>query len=215
MGKSVKIASHTRKRHGMHVVQLSAARQIAYLTKEEVERLFAAIPPKDGRDRLLFEMIYRYGLRRREAALIRVEHITDRVWITRLKGGIPGSYPIHPNTRRLLWAYLSARAQQRGYLFATRQSGNQPMSPSTIYWLFRRYADAAGIPPERQHPHALRHSIGTHLLDAGWDLVDVQDWLGHVDIATTQIYARITNRRREARYEESLRSDAIAANNLG
>lgn len=215
MGKNVKIAFHRGKRHGMHVVQPSAARRIAYLTKDEVERLFAAIPPKDGRDRLLFEMIYRYGLRRREAALIRDEHITDRVWINRLKGGRPGSYPIHPNTRRLLWAYLSVRGEQQGpYLFATRQSGSNPMSPSTIYWLFRRYADAAGIPRERQHPHALRHSIGTHLLDAGWDLVDVQDWLGHVDIATTQIYASITNRRREARYEESLSSDAIAANNV-
>jgi integrase/recombinase XerD len=198
----------------MHGVVDRAARRIAYLTKEEVERLFASIPSKDGRDRLLFEMIYRYGLRRREAALLRLDHITDRVWINRLKGGISGAYPIHPNIRRLLWAYLSAPGRQSGpYLFATRQSGGNPISPSTIYGLFRRYADAAGIPSERHHPHALRHSIGTHLLDAGWDLVDVQDWLGHVDIATTQIYARITNRRREARYEESLRSNAIAANN--
>ena len=51
-------------------------------------------------------------------------------------------------------------------------------STSTIYGLFIRYAAAVGIPEERRHPHVLRHSIATHLLDAGWDIADVQDWIG-------------------------------------
>ena len=217
MGKSVKIAFHAGKTDGMDIVRLAARRQIIYLSKDEVERFFAAIPRENTRDQLLFEMIYRYGLRRREAALIRREHISERVWITRLKGGVSGEYPIHPTTRRLLWPYLSERAngQERPYLFFTRQSGARPLSPSTIYGSFRRYADIAKIPPERQHPHVLRHSIATHLLDAGWDIADVQDWIGHADIKSTQVYAKVTNRRRETRYVESLSSDAIAANDAG
>lgn len=118
---------------------------------------FAAIPRENARDRLIFDMIYRYGLRRREAAFLRLEQISERIWINRLKGGVPGEYPIHPCTRRLLWAYLSERGRddERPYLFVTRQSGARRMSPSTIYGRFRIYADAAGIPREWQHPHVL------------------------------------------------------------
>jgi integrase len=200
----------------MHVVALQAARQLAYLTKEEVERFFAAIPPMDGRDRLLFDVIYRYGLRRQEAALIRREHLSERIWITRIKGGVSGEYPIHPITRRLVWEYLDGREAASGqYLFATRQSGPRPISPSTIYQLFREYAEAANLPSDRRHPHVLRHSIAVHLMNAGWDAADVQDWLGHRDIASTMVYAAVTNKRREAKYEEALLSDEIAANNVG
>jgi integrase/recombinase XerD len=213
MGKSVKIAFHAGKPRDMDVVSLAARRQIIYLSKDEVEKFFAAIPRENTRDRLLFEMVYRYGLRRREAALIRREHISERIWITRLKGGISGEYPIHPTTRRLLWPYLSERGENGSpYLFFTRQSGTKPLSPSTIYGVFRRYAETAGIAHERQHPHVLRHSIATHLLDAGWDIADVQDWIGHADIKSTQVYAKVTNKRRETRYAQSLSSDAIAAN---
>lgn len=133
------------------------------------------------------EVIYRYGLRRNEAATIRREHLRDgRIWITREKGGISGEYPIHPATRRLLWTYFALLGEDESpYLFVSRQSGNQPISPSTIYGLFRRYADAADLPVDRSHPHVLRHSIAVHLMNAGWDAVDVQDWLGHRDIAST------------------------------
>lgn len=87
------------------------------------------------------------------------------------------------------------------------------MSASTIYQLFRRYAEASELPRDRWHPHVLRHSIAVHLMNAGWDAADVQDWLGHRDIASTMVYAAVTNKRREAKYEEALLSDEIAANN--
>jgi integrase/recombinase XerD len=214
MGKSVKMAPHSGKTGTMDPVTRAGHRQITFLSKLEVEALFAAIPQEATRDQLLFEMIYRHGLRRLEAALIRREWITDSIWIQRVKGGVSGEYPIHPRTRRLLWAWLNARGEDDNpYLFTSRQSGHRPLSASTVYGLFSRYATAAGIAAERQHPHVLRHSIATHLLDAGWDISDVQDWIGHREIASTQVYAKITNKRREARYEESLLSDAIAANN--
>jgi integrase/recombinase XerD len=198
----------------MHIVVGSQpAPQVAYLTKVEVERLFAAIPPMDGRNRLLFDVMYRYGLRRQEVALIRREHVGERIWITRIKGGVSGEYPIHPTTRRLLWEYLEQLGSgSRPYLFITRQSTSRPMSASTIYQLFRGYAETAGLPLDRRHPHVLRHSIAVHLMNAGWDAADVQDWLGHRDIASTMVYAAVTNKRREAKYEEALLSDEIAAN---
>lgn len=111
-------------------------------------------------------MIYRYGLRRLEAAHIRREHLSDgRIWITRVKGGVPGEYPIHPTTRRLLWDYLAELGDDgRPYLFVSRQSDIWPVSPSTIYQLFRAYAEAAELPPDRRHPHVLRHCAASGVM---------------------------------------------------
>jgi site-specific recombinase XerD len=214
MRKNVNLAPDLRKTPEMRLVELAATTPLAYLTKEEVERFFSSIPETATRDRVLFDVIYRHGLRRSEAALIRREHLSDgRIWITRLKSGISGEYPIHPTTRRLLWKYLSELGDDGlPYLFVSRQSDIWPMSPSTIYGLFRHYAEIAGLPADRQHPHVLRHSIAVHLMNAGWDIADVQDWLGHRDIASTMIYAAVTNKRRAAKYEEALLSSEIAAN---
>lgn len=198
----------------MHLVEPATAGQLEYFSKSEVKRFFAAIDAGAVRDRLLFDAIYRYGLRRLEAALIRRDHLSEgRIWITRLKGGVSSEYPIHPNTRRLLWAYLNQRGEDENpYLFVSRQGVDRPLSPSMIYHLFRRYAEAAQLSPDRRHPHVLRHSIAVHLMNAGWDVADVQDWLGHRDIGSTMVYAAVTNKRREAKYEEALLSDEIAAN---
>lgn len=214
MRKNVKMAPLRGKSSEMQVIEGSTVRQIAYLSKAEVERFFGVIPVTEKRDRLLFDVIYRYGLRRTEAAAIRREHLSDgRIWITRLKGGISGEYPIHPATRRLLWDYLAELGDDgRPFLFVTRQTEIWPISASTIYLLFKRYADAAHLPADRRHPHVLRHSIAVHLMNAGWDAADVQDWLGHRDIASTMVYAAVTNKRREAKYEEALLSSEIAAN---
>jgi site-specific recombinase XerD len=212
MGKSVKMPPCKGETVETRLAELAAARQIDYLTKAEVERFFGIIT--SPRDRLLFDLIYRHGLRRQEATLIRREHVSERIWITRLKGGVSGEYPIHPTTRRLLWEYLAALGSDwHPHLFATRQSDIWPMSPSTVYHLFCRYAEEAELPQDRRHPHVLRHSIAVHLMNAGWDVADVQDWLGHRDIASTMVYATVTNKRREAKYEEALLSDEIAANN--
>src|SRR5258707_937084 len=124
MAKSVKMAPRKEKPAEMRLLELSSARQVAYLSKEEVERFFAVLPADSTRDRLLFDLIYRYGLRRTEAVLIRREHLSEGgIWITRLKGSRSGEYPIHPTTRKLLWNYLAEFGQDwHPYLFASRQS---------------------------------------------------------------------------------------------
>lgn len=190
----------------------SAERRISYLTKEEVERLFAVIPESEVRDRLLFDVIYRYGLRRGEAALLLKDRVSaDRIWVGRLKGGVPGEYPVHPVTARLLEGYLSERRWSRSpYLFVTRESRWQPMSTAAIAERFRLYANAAGLPADRRHVHCLRHAIAVHLLNASWDLLDVKEWLGHSSVTSTLVYARVTNRRRDQKYELALASGELA-----
>jgi integrase len=183
---------------------------IKYLTKAEVERFFRAIPKTLTRDLLLFDLVYRHGLRRSEAACLTVDDLRDgKIWVARRKHGCSNAYPLHPRSGRLLALYLRERDSESPYLFPGR-AGDAPMSGGEIHRRFHIYAAAAGLPKDRSHPHSLRHAVGVHLANAGWDVSDVQDWLGHRDISSTLIYFRITNKRREERYRATLRSPAIA-----
>jgi site-specific recombinase XerD len=79
-----------------------------------------------------------------------------------------------------------------------------------IYHLFRKYAEKAALSPDKRFVHILKHSIAVHLLNAGWDIIDVQDWLGHKDIKNTAIYGKISNKRREIQFQKLLESGEIA-----
>src|ERR1051326_4977420 len=113
MRKSVKIALLRGAASKMNVPQRVVSGVFAYLGKTEVERFFAAIPAETPRDRLLFDLMYRHGLRRLEVGLLRREHLSDgRIWITRGKGGIADVCLVHPWARPLLWSYLRPREPQ-------------------------------------------------------------------------------------------------------
>ena len=192
--------------------------RIKYLEKEEVFRLFKTIPARNSRDRTLFDLIYRQGLRRIEATWLRKDWINNgRIWIKRAKNGVSQEYNLHPDSQKLIKLYLSQRGEDNNpFLFVGRQSGNnKPISKGMIYHLFRKYAENAAIPPDRRFVHILKHSIAVHLLNAGWDIIDVQDWLGHKDIKNTAIYGKISNKRREKQFQKLLKSKEIANTLVG
>jgi site-specific recombinase XerD len=211
MEKTVKILRARRRRKNRKMVD-RGERRIFFLSKDEVERFFAVIPTDQHRDRLLFDLVYRYGLRRGEAAALRLDSLSEgRIWIARLKGGVSSDYPVHPSTRRLLWAYLAVRGESESpYLLVTRQSRNQPISASLIALQFRTYAVKADLPLDRRHVHVFRHSIAVHLMNAGLDIADVRDWLGHQSLSSTLVYAQITGKRRAEAYERALASGELA-----
>lgn len=215
--KSVRVAGRAEKQHGMAQSQRDDQEAIKYLERGEVERFFRCIPERNTRDLLLFDLIYRHGLRRSEAGLLELENVRDgKVWIARRKHGLPGAYPLHPRSKELLARYLKERPQDGSvYLLRSRRHADRPLSGAEVNRLFHAYAIAADLPADRRHVHVLRHSIGVHLANANWDIADVQDWLGHRRITSTLIYFRITNKRREAKYRSSLRSREIARTDGG
>jgi integrase/recombinase XerD len=72
------------------------------------------------------------------------------------------------------------------------------ISRFALDWLMRhKYGSGAGLPEEMKHSHVLIHSIATHLLEAGADLLFMQDWLGHADIDNTLIYATLVSTTRD------------------
>lgn len=180
------------------------------LTKDEVERLFEQID--DPRDLLLFDLIYRHGLRRKEAALLTLDDFREsRIWIWRVKHGKSRAYRLHPRTLLLLERYLAVRPNDgTRYLFRSRRRSARPLSGGEINRLFHKYALAASLPPDRAHVHSLRHSIAVHLAEIGWTPGDVQYWLGHRDIKSTMVYFRITEKRAELLHEAMRQSDGIA-----
>jgi site-specific recombinase XerD len=181
--------------------------RIKYLSKEEVERLFSCI--KDSRDKALFGLTYLYGFRISEALSLKPSHVdleNKRILIHRVKGGIGGERPLFQTAEKLIRKYLKVRLDTGDALFTGRQ-GN--ISRQRVHQLFKRYAQKAGIAP-KYSVHSLRHSIATHLLDAGEGIEFVKDHLGHTNIQNTMIYAQITNGRRQEAFDRIGRSSKIA-----
>jgi len=167
-----------------------------YLTQDEVQRFFGVI--ESPRDRALYALVYLYGLRVGEVSLLSrgdLDLTRQRITVRRLKGGVWIERPLFSSALELLWDYLGEDASSpEGPLFPGRTG---PLRKRQIQDLFVRYRDRAGL-PARYTCHCLRHSIATHLLDAGMSLEFVQDHLGHRSIRSTSIYARITDRHRAA-----------------
>lgn len=174
------------------------AAEIKYLTEDEIEALFRAID--SPRDRAIFRIAYHRGLRASEiGALQLADYLVrdDRLIIRRKKGSAGGEYHLCAAEVRALRAWLKVRGTEPGPLFPSRRG--QGISQQMLDVLVKRYGAAAGLAREKCHMHSLKHSCGTHLLNKGESIEDVQDHLGHRNVANTLIYARFTNQRRMAR----------------
>jgi site-specific recombinase XerD len=166
-----------------------------YLTQSEAQAFFGVIT--GARDRALFSLIYHYGLRVSEVALLKrqdVDFERKRLVVKRVKGGVWAERPLFESTEKLLLKHLRSIPEGRDSLFPGRRG---PLKKRQIQALFTRYRDRAGL-DRRYTTHCLRHSIATHLIDAGLPMAFVQDHLGHKNIQSTTIYARISGHHREA-----------------
>jgi integrase/recombinase XerC len=179
-----------------------------FLLFEEVERLLDAIPtdtPEGKRDRVLFELMYASGLRVAEASSLLVSNIdlTQRVLRIKGKGSKERFVPFYPSIGALLKEYLSneritlLEGMRDDHVFINNR--HKPLSERGIQYLLDKYAVLAGL-NKTVHPHMLRHSFATHLLDNGADLRIVQELLGHAHLSTTQIYTHVTVDRLKSAY---------------
>ena len=176
--------------------QATRADTIKFLSLDEWRALFSVIESK--RDRALFLLAYRHGLRASEVGMLRWEDVQIKrmkIMLHRLKGSFSGLHPMQADEVRLLKSYLKTRADDSPVVFLSRN--NQAISRITLDWLMKKYGRAAGLPKEKQHFHVLKHSIATHLLEAGADLRFLQDWLGHSNIQNTVIYTTLVSTTRE------------------
>jgi integrase/recombinase XerD len=181
------------------------------LSPAEVERLLAATAgttPRALRDAALLELLYGAGLRVSEAVGLErgAVDLDGRLVRALGKGGkeriVPIGRPAVDALRRYLARgrpYLDRR--HRAELFLNAQGG--ALTRAGAFLILRRIAERAGLEPGRVHPHLLRHSFATHLLEGGADLRSVQEMLGHADLTTTELYTHVTDRRRREVFFDS------------
>jgi integrase/recombinase XerD len=180
-------------------------RTVERLDRAEVERLIAAAYRDGSRRGLMVKTLFLTGARVSEFVHIRVEdlHPDDdppRIHLAHAKGQANRSVPILPALAQELRTHLQGRRQ--GYLFESNRHTRYAVR--TVQTLVQRCARAAGI-ARRVHPHLLRHSIATILLDSGLVPIDqVRKFLGHLHLSTTQIYAETSLRALGENYVRAL-----------
>ena len=181
------------------------------LKPADVAALLERIPastPLEQRDRALFELAYSSGLRAEELVdldLTSIDFDAEQVRVEG-KGSKTRFVPAGEHALRSIAAYLErarpalAGADAESALFLSK-SGRR-LSTSDVRRRLRVWARHAST-QTGVHPHALRHSFATHLLEGGADLRAIQEMLGHASISTTQVYTRVESARLRAAYAKS------------
>jgi len=195
------------------------AKSIKFLTLDQVSKLLASIDPlgrsptgeaKDSviRDRAILEAFFSTGLRIAELTSLNLEQFNslkdkkDMELGVIGKGGKPRVVYFSERALNFIRKYLEIRngvkhANQKALFINFRDSKDNSdarLTPRSIERMVKRYALLSGVPIFTT-PHTLRHSYATDLLNQGVDLRSIQEFLGHSNIATTQIYTHVTNKR--------------------
>jgi integrase/recombinase XerD len=174
------------------------------LSKEEVAQILSQPDLKSFpslRDKAMLELLYATGLRVSELISLTVSNINWQVGYlqTMGKGNKERIIPIGSIAYKWLTKYVDEarphllRGKTGTDILFTNRSGKR-LSRQGFWKIVRQYACKAGL-RKKIHPHTLRHSFASHLLEGGADLRSVQVMLGHADISTTQIYTHIAREK--------------------
>jgi site-specific recombinase XerD len=171
-----------------------------FLTPVEMEKLLSApdiSKPQGQRDRALLELLYASGLRVSELVQLNLDQVNlyTREMRVRGKGSKERMVLMGEPAARALTDYLKKGRQElleknvNSAVFISK--GGQRLIARRAQKILDKYGRAMGI-EKRVHPHTLRHTFATHMLDGGADLRVVQELLGHADLSSTQIYTHVT-----------------------
>jgi integrase/recombinase XerD len=177
------------------------------LSLEDIKKLFSTELRTETfqRDSAMFELMYSSGLRVSEVVSIKVNDLNFEAGFLRVvgKGSKERVVPMNQRAADKIKGYIKEmrpallKGRNSPYLFLSVRGA--PMTRQRYWQALKKLGEAAGL---KITPHAIRHSFATHLLDGGADLRSVQKMLGHSDIATTQIYTRVTADRLRKAYTD-------------
>lgn len=193
-----------RRRQGVRTVDPTegirpprARRRLPHVADERrlgqvLDDLPAQRPPRDV---ALLELLYGSGLRVGEAAALEVDDVDLRGGLVRVRDGKGGKERVVPMGGAAVEAmrrWLAERPSvEHEALFLNARGGR--LSDRSMRRIVREVGQTGGLP--KLHPHALRHSCATHMLDGGADLRGIQEQLGHASLSTTQRYAHVSVQR--------------------
>ncbi len=175
-----------------------------HLKDDQVTRLFALIT--DPRDRAMFMLMLRCGLRVQEVADLTVDAVDyprRQIFVSKGKGGKDRVVYMSEDARSALWAYLGKRSSKAKALFLVQKGPmrGQPLSVRGIQKRMESYARQSRLSVSC---HRLRHTMATQLLNADAGLATIQDLLGHGQITTTQRYCQVANLKVQRDYYKAM-----------
>jgi len=181
-------------------------RLIAVPTTQNLYPKLSISEPLRLRDAAILELMYASGLRASEVCSTVLSDYFETLCAIRVigKGDKQRVVPVGECARHALMLYLGggrpklAEYKTQGKLFISNRG--EPLTRMALWKIVRKNADAAGL--RGVYPHQLRHSFATHLVMGGADLRVVQEFLGHSDIGTTQIYTHVDSARVKAVHEK-------------
>ena len=177
-------------------------RAIARLSRDEETRLITHAYRMKGERGLLIKTLFQTGARVSEFVNIKTEDVffdEQMILITKAKGGKSRYVPILPELAQELRTYLGKRTV--GYLFETSRASLY--SPRRIQQIVKETAEQAQI-TKRVYPHLPRHSVATTLLERGMPIEQIQKFLGHSKLETTQVYAESSTEMMRESYQRAL-----------
>lgn len=179
-----------------------------FLSSEEMRLLLDApdgSTPHGIRDRAMLELLYASGLRVSEITSLDVKSVNlgTRQILVRGKGSKERMVLMGEPAARALGEYLKVARpkllskQKTDAMFLNRYG--KRIVQRRVQYLMKKYALCAGL-SDRIHPHMLRHTFATHMLEGGADLRVVQELLGHSNLSSTQVYTHVTRGQMRTRY---------------
>jgi integrase/recombinase XerD len=204
--------------------QFKQIKPIKFIPKEQVDKLISLIHsssyPNAIRDSTIFTISFYRGLRRSEPSLLQLEDYDRKrkmLLVSRLKGSDTNIwYDLVKPEIKSLEEYLKIRGNLLGPLFLSKYSFTEQYKRKEedgsirllgvrggyLENVMKKFATFAGIPKDLAHFHVLKHSICVYLLDEGMGIEEVKDWVGHKSISTTQIYAKVSSKKRREMTEK-------------
>lgn len=164
------------------------------------------------RDQVILELLYASGLRVSELVSLTLQDVSSRQRILKIvgKGGKPRMVPFSLKAQEVLSEYINNSRQEiirknniefpTNYLLINNKG--EPLTVRGVEYIIAKIDEKAGT-NLKIHPHTLRHSFATHLLDNGADLRTIQELLGHKSLNTTQVYTHVSTQRMIDEYKKS------------
>lgn len=180
------------------------------LSDEQINALLSAPSgdsPKEIRDKAMLELLYATGIRVSELINLKINDLNMQMSVILCRSSRNDRIvPFGREARKALSRYLMETRDQLltegdSEILFVNMSGD-PMSRQGFWKLIKAYAKKAGVKGDIT-PHTLRHSFAAHLVKNGADLHSVQEMLGHSDISTTQMYARLVSSRLRDVYDRA------------
>jgi len=184
--------------------RIHTAHGMSYLEPEELLTVLKVARTRSTRDWAMALLAYRHGMRASEVCDLRLADAdlkSESLSVHRLKGSLHTVQPLYRHKGQpLLDEAIALRAWLRerngdgsDFLFTSQKGGR--LHRSQFFRIFQACAEAAGIPAQKRHPHALKHSLATHLVAGNVNLALVKQCLGHKAIGSTMKYVAVSDRQ--------------------